>query len=212
MLGIRKIIGEADIIDLRATTKEEALRELVDVLAARPEVTDADDFLGAIFAREKIISTGIGIGLAMPHVKTPSVTDFVVAIGRSRAGIDFDSLDEKPVYIVAMIGASADQSSVRGLPLWKPATGRRSPPSGFTVQIWYWPPRSELKAMCEPFGLNRGPVSLSAPEVSCVTSRPSEVMSQMSPPASKTMRSSLASARRVVNSVSLDHALHAHRP
>ncbi|NQU44362.1 PTS sugar transporter subunit IIA [bacterium] len=110
MTDVQQIIQQADIFDLQATTKTDAIRELVDVLAKRPEITDPEDFLRSIMDREKVISTGIGIGLAMPHVKIPSVTDFVLAIGRSSRGIDFDSLDGHPVHIVAMIGASDKQS------------------------------------------------------------------------------------------------------
>lgn len=109
MVDFEKMIDESRIVDLKATTKDEALRELVDVLATSPNITDKEDFLHAIFEREKVISTGVGIEVALPHVKIPSVKDFVIAIGRSHKGIDFDSLDEKPVYIVVMIGASDKQ-------------------------------------------------------------------------------------------------------
>lgn len=110
MQQVKRIIQEADIIDLDARTKTDAIKELVAVLAKHPQVTDPEDFLRCILDREKVISTGIGIGLAMPHVKIASVTDFVLAIGRSSRGIDFDSLDGHPVHIVAMIGASERQS------------------------------------------------------------------------------------------------------
>jgi mannitol/fructose-specific phosphotransferase system IIA component (Ntr-type) len=110
MPEVRRIIEKADFIDLRSRLKEEVLRELVDVAAKRPEVTDPEEFLQAILERERIISTGIGIGLAMPHVKIPSVKDFVLVVGRSTQGIDFDALDGHPVHIVAMIGASDRQS------------------------------------------------------------------------------------------------------
>lgn len=110
MIDFEKMIGESRIVDLKAQTKDDALRELVDVLATSPEVTDKEDLLRAIFEREKVISTGVGIEVALPHVKIPSVKDFVVAIGRSHKGIDFDSLDEKPVYIVVMIGANDKQA------------------------------------------------------------------------------------------------------
>lgn len=110
MIDFNKMIDEARIVDLKATTKDEALRELVDVLATSPAVTDREDLLNAIFEREKVISTGVGIEVALPHVKIPSVKDFVVAIGRSHKGIDFESLDEKPVYIIVMIGANDKQA------------------------------------------------------------------------------------------------------
>jgi fructose-specific phosphotransferase system IIA component len=110
MIDFSKMIAESRIVDLKATTKEEALRELVDVLATSPLVTDKEELLKAIFEREKVISTGVGIEVALPHVKIPSVQDFVIAIGRSHKGIDFDSLDEKPVYIIVMIGANDKQA------------------------------------------------------------------------------------------------------
>lgn len=110
MIDFSQMIDESRIVDLKATTKEEALRELVDVLATSPNVTDPDDLLRAILEREKVLSTGVGIEVAMPHVKIPSVKNFVIAIGRSHKGIDFESLDEKPVYIIVMIGANDKQA------------------------------------------------------------------------------------------------------
>ncbi|MFP4381775.1 MAG: PTS sugar transporter subunit IIA [Candidatus Sumerlaeia bacterium] len=110
MPEIQRIIESAEVIDLKARTKDDAIRELVDVLSSRPEITDPDEFLSSLLDREKIISTGIGIGLAMPHVKIASVKDFVLAVGRSPGGIDFEALDDEPVHIVAMIGANEAQS------------------------------------------------------------------------------------------------------
>jgi fructose-specific phosphotransferase system IIA component len=110
MIDFEKMIDESRIVDLQATNKEDALRELVDVLATSPDVTDRDELLHAIFEREKVISTGVGIEVALPHVKIPSVKNFVIAVGRSHKGIDFESLDEKPVYIVVMIGANDKQA------------------------------------------------------------------------------------------------------
>lgn len=104
------MIDESRIVDLKATNKEDALRELVDVLSTSPLVTDKEDLLEAIFEREKVISTGVGIEVALPHVKIASVKDFVIAIGRSHRGIDFDAIDEKPVYVIVMIGANDKQA------------------------------------------------------------------------------------------------------
>lgn len=110
MIEFEKMIDESRVIDLKATNKEDALRELVDVLSTSPDVTDKEELLNAIFEREKVISTGVGIEVALPHVKIPSVKNFVIAIGRSHKGIDFESLDDKPVYIVVMIGANDKQA------------------------------------------------------------------------------------------------------
>ena len=102
-------LNPSRIIDLVSTTKPDALRELVDVLKDAPEVTDPEGFYEAIMDRENIMSTGLGIGIALPHVKIASVTNFVTAFGRKRDGLDFDSLDGKPTKIVIMIGASEKQ-------------------------------------------------------------------------------------------------------
>lgn len=110
MADFEKMLDPSRCVDLKATSKEEALRELVDVLATSPNVTDKDDLMRAIFEREKVISTGVGIEVALPHVKIPSVKDFVIAVGRSTKGIDFESLDDKPVYIIVMIGANDQQA------------------------------------------------------------------------------------------------------
>ncbi len=110
MADFEKMLDPSRCVDLKATTKEEALRELVDVLATSPNVTDKDDLMRAIFEREKVISTGVGIEVALPHVKIPSVKDFIIAVGRSTKGIDFESLDDKPVYIIVMIGANDQQA------------------------------------------------------------------------------------------------------
>lgn len=98
------------VIDLQGTTKEKVLEELVDALATSPLVTDRTDLLSKILEREKTMSTGVGIGLALPHVKIPSIRDFVIAIGRSKDGVDFQSLDKKPAHVFVMIGCHESQS------------------------------------------------------------------------------------------------------
>lgn len=109
MRKLSEMITKDRIVDLKGKTKQEVLKELCDIIATAPEVTDKNDFYISIMKREKIMSTGIGIGLAVPHVKIDSVKDFVMAIGRKKEGIDFDSLDGKPVYLVIMIGANTEQ-------------------------------------------------------------------------------------------------------
>ncbi len=98
------------VVDLKSVSKEDALRELIEVIAQSPEVTSKSEFEQAIFDREKQLSTGVGIGVAIPHVKIPSVKNFVAAIGRSHRGIDYNSIDNKPVHLIVMIGASDTQS------------------------------------------------------------------------------------------------------
>jgi nitrogen PTS system EIIA component len=90
---------EAVILDLTAQTKPEVLRELSRTLAkANPQVS-SDKVGEALFAREKIYSTGIGEGVAIPHGKLGGLSGLSASFGVSRAGIDFDSIDKKPTYL-----------------------------------------------------------------------------------------------------------------
>ena len=101
---------EADaILDLRATERMEALRELVDVLSRNPAVPDARALYRAILEREKLVSTGIGFGIAIPHAKIPGIRRFVLGVGRSALGIDYPSLDDRPVHIIVMIAGPDGQ-------------------------------------------------------------------------------------------------------
>jgi mannitol/fructose-specific phosphotransferase system IIA component (Ntr-type) len=106
MPDLAAMISEDRIADLKAETKEEALRELARLMARSEAVSDGEALLRAVLEREQVLSTGVGIGVAVPHAMIPEVSDFVIAIGRSHKGIDFDALDEKPVFIVVMIAAS----------------------------------------------------------------------------------------------------------
>ncbi|MBI1292342.1 hypothetical protein GC173_14065 [bacterium] len=104
------IIATDRIIDLKGTRKNEVLDELIDVLATSPYVTDKAELREKIFERERTLSTGVGVGMAIPHVKIPSIKDFVAAIGRTRQGINFESLDGQPTHIVVMIGCNNSQA------------------------------------------------------------------------------------------------------
>lgn len=108
--SLAELIVPERIIELNVTTKLEALRILSDACARAPQVTDGEAFFNAILKRESMISTGVGMGIAIPHVKIPEVTDYVAAVGRSRQGVTFDALDGEPVNLIFMIGASDRQT------------------------------------------------------------------------------------------------------
>jgi mannitol/fructose-specific phosphotransferase system IIA component (Ntr-type) len=109
MLKLANMITADRIVDLKAATKNEALRELFTVIENAPEITDGGDLEKSVLEREQIMTTGIGFEIAIPHVKLPSVNNFVMALGRSRGGIDFDALDGKPVRIVLLVASSDRQ-------------------------------------------------------------------------------------------------------
>ena len=110
MKNISDILTVDRIRDLKSRTKEGVLRELARTASTASEVSDPEAFLKALRVRETAMSTGIGMGIAIPHAKIPSVSNLVMAVGRSKKGIDFDSLDGLPVHIVIMVGASDKQN------------------------------------------------------------------------------------------------------
>ncbi len=104
------ILKRDRIILLKKRDKKGILMELIDCLSAAPEITDREELARAIFRREELMSTGIGLGIAVPHVRLESVKGLVMAIGISHAGIiDYDSLDGAPVHIVCMIATGRYQ-------------------------------------------------------------------------------------------------------
>ena len=103
MKALSRLLNKDRIIWLESGTKDEALRSLVEVLCRSANLEEVDDIYQAILEREKLLSTGIGLNLAIPHAKLPRVKDFVVALGIHRQGLPFESLDDKPVHILVMI-------------------------------------------------------------------------------------------------------------
>lgn len=89
--------------ELSASTKAEALREIVrGISKAHPELPECDLY-SVILERERLSSTGIGSGIAIPHAKHPLLQSQVVAFGRSKVGIPFDAIDGKPVHLIFLI-------------------------------------------------------------------------------------------------------------
>jgi mannitol/fructose-specific phosphotransferase system IIA component (Ntr-type) len=94
--------------DLTGRTKDAVLEEMVALIASSDAVTDRGSLLSAVRERERVLSTGIGLGIAIPHAKIPGVTRFVVAVGRHAAGIEFDAIDAQPVHLVVLIAGPQD--------------------------------------------------------------------------------------------------------
>lgn len=95
----------AIILSLRSRDKNEVIRELAAPLIADGLVTDEKEFIAAIFKRENLESTGIGLGVAIPHARTNSVKNTVLAFGRAQEGVDFSSLDGKLSHLIFLIAA-----------------------------------------------------------------------------------------------------------
>ena len=109
VLKISKLINEDFIIDITSDSKQDALMELLHVICNNPKITDCKVFKKEIFNREELMSTGIGYVIAIPHARHKTVKDFVMAIGRKKDGLEYESIDDKPVKLIFMIGASDTQ-------------------------------------------------------------------------------------------------------
>ncbi|MCG3184834.1 MAG: PTS system fructose-specific EIIABC component [Planctomycetes bacterium] len=93
------------IMNLESGTKRDALIEIVTNLGKSEGVTDVEALKKAILEREEIMSTGVGLTIAVPHAKLSSVKSFTLGLARSEKGIDYDSLDGQPVRIIVTIAA-----------------------------------------------------------------------------------------------------------
>lgn len=88
---------------LPGTTKTEIINSMIDLAATQNRVLDKEKLSEAIFEREKIMSTGVGSGFAIPHGKTDAVSDIVAAFAVTAQPIDYQSLDDQPVRIVFLL-------------------------------------------------------------------------------------------------------------
>lgn len=103
------ISGGKIIPELKGTTKEEIINELINLFVNDKNVVDIEQIRLAVLEREKIMSTGVGKGFAIPHAKTNAVNDIIAAFGKLKEPIDFDSLDKEPVNLVMMLVAKENQ-------------------------------------------------------------------------------------------------------
>ncbi len=99
-------------VPLTATTKQEAIFELVDVLAAGQGIADAcrQELRANVWQREQTRSTGIGHGVAIPHGKCKSLRELCMAVGKVSPPMDFTSIDGKPVELVFLLASPVDQT------------------------------------------------------------------------------------------------------
>lgn len=98
------------IIPLQNTEKNKIIEELVDVLYRTHKVKDRDAVLKAVLERERVMSTGMGDGVAIPHAKSDAVDNLVAAFGITKEEVDFKSIDEKPVRLIFLLVGPTDQT------------------------------------------------------------------------------------------------------
>ncbi|MFC1467615.1 PTS sugar transporter subunit IIA [Verrucomicrobiota bacterium] len=108
--SLSEVLSAERVVLLDVNDKESALKSLVEVLAESPLIKKKRELEEAICRREKLMSTGIGFGIGVPHVRIGSVKDLVMAIAICRNPIeDYESLDSEPIHIICMVAANKEQ-------------------------------------------------------------------------------------------------------
>ena len=104
-MNLGDILGPENILpDLQATNRWEAIEEMINNLVgtAKIRAEDRDAIAAVVKKRETSMSTGIGFGVGIPHASTDLIYEVVAALGRSKKGVNFDALDNQPVYLVVL--------------------------------------------------------------------------------------------------------------
>jgi len=103
-MKVLDLLNEKCIVaDLEGQTKEDVINELINLFKDDSRVIDLEKVRDAVLEREKIMSTGVGKGFAIPHGKTNAVNDILAAFGKTTKPIEYDSLDGHPVYLVFLL-------------------------------------------------------------------------------------------------------------
>ena len=109
-IQLETIVSPDRIIFLNFSAKRDALLALADNISTAPQIKNRQEVAQEILKREELMSTAIGRGIAIPHIRLSSVTDLVVSVGISQTDIiDFQALDDEPVRLLFMIAAATSQ-------------------------------------------------------------------------------------------------------
>lgn len=98
-------------MELEGKTKEEIINELAEAINKDNRLNNFEGYISEVLDREKLSTTGIGFGVAIPHGKTEAVKVPTVAFGRSKAGVQWESLDGQPVHMVFLLAVPTEAAS-----------------------------------------------------------------------------------------------------
>ena len=112
-MKISEILNEDLLIsNLQSKNKKGVLEELAGVLVAQRKLPDLEKVVEVLLDREKLGSTGIGDGIAIPHGKIKDLEGVVASFGRSRGGVDFESIDQKPTHLFFLLVAPENSAGI----------------------------------------------------------------------------------------------------
>lgn len=111
MTRISKYLDTRQVAFLNVESRDDVLKALIELGYEGGKIHDKTIFYNSILEREKIVSTGIGMGVAIPHAKLPDYEDFFISMAILRNGVDWNALDGAPVRLVFMIGGPDDKQT-----------------------------------------------------------------------------------------------------
>lgn len=142
-MKLSEILEENYIIpDLKAIDKKGVLEELSDAIISHEPSLDRSSLVKVLLERERLGSTGIGDGVAIPHGKFHGISHPIISFGRSREGLDFESMDGEPAFLFFLLVAPEDSASVHLKALAKIARILKN--SSFRKVLMEAPTRKEL--------------------------------------------------------------------
>lgn len=99
-------------LKMEAKNKLQAIDELIEILVKDGKINNPEVFKKAVLKREEEFSTGIGMGIAIPHGKSDSVNEAAIVFGKSEEGIDYGSMDDKPAHLFFLIAVPQDSNDI----------------------------------------------------------------------------------------------------
>lgn len=100
------------VFDLKSESKSDVLDELIEVLIRDGKIESKEIFKEAVIKREQEFSTGIGMGIAIPHGKSSTVKEACIVFGKSNSGVDYESMDDEPAYLFFLIAVPMESDDI----------------------------------------------------------------------------------------------------
>lgn len=110
-LSLLSYLNKEQVFFIKSPTRDGAINEMASYLQKQGRLSSPDSFSQAIFNREKLVSTGIGFGVAVPHARSSQCEDFFIAVGVSSPGIEWHAIDKQPVHLILMIGGPPNKQT-----------------------------------------------------------------------------------------------------
>ena len=108
-MNLNELIKPDSIVFLETVEMKDTVKMLASKAVELQMVSEKENFEDAILSREELVSTGIGLGISIPHAKMKSIEQFFIILGICKNGLDWDSIDRKPVRAVFMIGGPEEE-------------------------------------------------------------------------------------------------------